>query len=107
MSTGNRGQLADFLRSRRARLTPADVGLPGDSEPGRRRTPGLRREEVAELSGVGVTWTTPGRPEVRRAHGGPDRSQPAVPRLVGTVSGAVLPARQDPGQAPAGRPDHP
>ena len=58
MSAGNRGQLADFLRSRRARLTPADVGLPGDSEPGRRRTPGLRREEVAELSGVGVTWYT-------------------------------------------------
>ena len=52
MSAGNRGQLADFLRSRRARLTPADVGLPGDSEPG------LRREEVAELSGVGVTWYT-------------------------------------------------
>jgi transcriptional regulator with XRE-family HTH domain len=58
VSSGNRGQLADFLRSRRARLTPADVGLPGDSEPGRRRTPGLRREEVAELSGVGVTWYT-------------------------------------------------
>ena len=58
MSSGNRSQLADFLRSRRARLTPADVGLPGDSEPGRRRTPGLRREEVAELSGVGVTWYT-------------------------------------------------
>jgi predicted kinase len=64
VSTGNRGQLADFLRSRRARLTPADVGLPGDSEPGRRRTPGLRREEVAELSGVGVTlytWLEQGR----------------------------------------------
>ena len=58
MSASNRGQLADFLRSRRARLTPADVGLPGDSEPGRRRTPGLRREEVAELSGVSVTWYT-------------------------------------------------
>ena len=58
MSAGSRGQLADFLRSRRARLTPADVGLPSDSEPGRRRTPGLRREEVAELSGVGVTWYT-------------------------------------------------
>ena len=58
MSAGNRGQLADFLRSRRAGLTPADVGLPADSEPGRRRTPGLRREEVAELSGVGVTWYT-------------------------------------------------
>jgi transcriptional regulator with XRE-family HTH domain len=58
VNSGNRGQLADFLRSRRARLSPADVGLPGDSEPGRRRTPGLRREEVAELSGVGVTWYT-------------------------------------------------
>jgi transcriptional regulator with XRE-family HTH domain len=47
--------LAQFLRSRRARLTPADVGLP----PGlRRRTPGLRREEVAQLAGVGVTWYT-------------------------------------------------
>ena len=53
MSAGNRGQLADFLRSRRARLTPPTSGCPV-SEPGRRRTPGLRREEVAELSGVGV-----------------------------------------------------
>ncbi|KIF78733.1 XRE family transcriptional regulator [Streptomyces sp. 150FB] len=44
-----------FLRSRRARVTPADVGM----APGlRRRTPGLRREEVAQLSGVGVTWYT-------------------------------------------------
>src|SRR2546430_3999643 len=63
-SAGNRGQLPAFLRPRRARLTPADVGLPGDSEPGRRRTPGLRREEVAELSGVGgtgYTWLEQGR----------------------------------------------
>src|SRR2546423_10101985 len=50
-----RGELAQFLRSRRARLSPADVGL----APGiRRRTPGLRREEVAQLAGVGVTWYT-------------------------------------------------
>jgi transcriptional regulator with XRE-family HTH domain len=50
-----RGELAAFLRSRRERLTPDDVGL----APGmRRRTPGLRREEVAQLSGVGVTWYT-------------------------------------------------
>ncbi|MFI1765957.1 helix-turn-helix transcriptional regulator [Streptomyces sp. NPDC020800] len=50
-----RPELAAFLRSRRARLTPADVGM----APGlRRRTPGLRREEVAQLSGVGVTWYT-------------------------------------------------
>ncbi|WP_406459891.1 helix-turn-helix transcriptional regulator [Streptomyces sp. NBC_01622] len=50
-----RPELASFLRSRRARVTPHDVGMP----PGfRRRTPGLRREEVAQLSGVGVTWYT-------------------------------------------------
>ncbi|HEY9374664.1 helix-turn-helix transcriptional regulator [Streptomyces sp.] len=50
-----RPELASFLRSRRARVTPQDVGMP----PGlRRRTPGLRREEVAQLSGVGVTWYT-------------------------------------------------
>jgi transcriptional regulator with XRE-family HTH domain len=44
-----------FLRSRRARLTPAEVGLPNGF---RRRTPGLRREEVAMLAGVGTTWYT-------------------------------------------------
>ncbi|MFB7874214.1 helix-turn-helix transcriptional regulator [Nocardia sp. NPDC056064] len=50
-----RVQLAEFLKSRRAKIRPDDVGLP----PGRRRrTPGLRREEVAQLSGVGVTWYT-------------------------------------------------
>ncbi len=54
-AAGRRNELAQFLRSRRARLSPADVGLP----PGvRRRTPGLRREEVAQLAGVGVTWYT-------------------------------------------------
>ncbi|WP_431957889.1 helix-turn-helix transcriptional regulator [Nocardia lijiangensis] len=50
-----RNELGAFLKSRRARISPEDVGLP----PGpRRRTPGLRREEVAQLSGVGVTWYT-------------------------------------------------
>ena len=50
-----RAELREFLRSRRARLSPVDVGLaPG----GRRRTPGLRREEVATLAGVGVSWYT-------------------------------------------------
>ncbi|WP_328396971.1 helix-turn-helix transcriptional regulator [Nocardia sp. NBC_00416] len=48
-------ELREFLRSRRERLTPADVGLP---DAGRRRTPGLRREEVAVLAGVGVSWYT-------------------------------------------------
>ena len=50
-----RTELGDFLRTRRERLTPAMVGLPPG---GRRRTPGLRREEVALLAGVGVTWYT-------------------------------------------------
>jgi transcriptional regulator with XRE-family HTH domain len=50
-----RRELAEFLRTRRGRLRPEDIGLP----PGvRRRTPGLRREEVAQEAGVGVTWYT-------------------------------------------------
>ncbi|MFI6102874.1 helix-turn-helix transcriptional regulator [Streptomyces sp. NPDC051310] len=47
-------ELSQFLKSRRARVTPADVGLPDGGV--RRRTPGLRREEVAVLAGVGVSW---------------------------------------------------
>ena len=53
--TERRRELADFLRTRRAKLAPEQVGLPWR---GRRRTPGLRREEVADLAGVGVTWYT-------------------------------------------------
>ena len=49
----NRGEFATFLRSRRHRLRPADVGLPGG---GRRRTPGLRRQEVAQLAGISVDY---------------------------------------------------
>ena len=50
-----RAEFADLLRSRRGRLTPADVGLPAGA---RRRTPGLRREEVAQLAGVSPTYYT-------------------------------------------------
>ncbi|MFE7315455.1 helix-turn-helix transcriptional regulator [Streptomyces sp. NPDC057555] len=50
-----RAELAAFLRSRRERITPEQVGLPRGT---RRRTPGLRREEVAQLGAVGVTWYT-------------------------------------------------
>ncbi|WP_025732344.1 helix-turn-helix transcriptional regulator [Carnimonas nigrificans] len=50
-----RPDLAAFLRTHRERLSPADVGLPSGT---RRRTPGLRREEVAALAGVGLTWYT-------------------------------------------------
>ena len=48
-----RRELGDFLRARRGRLTAESVGLPRRP---RRRTPGLRREEVAELAGIGVDW---------------------------------------------------
>jgi transcriptional regulator with XRE-family HTH domain len=50
-----RSELAAFLRSRRERISPVGAGFPAV---GRRRTPGLRREEVAQLAGVGVTWYT-------------------------------------------------
>ncbi len=50
-----RSDLAEFLHVRRGALTPADVGLAGG---GRRRTAGLRREEVAHLAGVSVSWYT-------------------------------------------------
>ncbi|MDI2131270.1 helix-turn-helix transcriptional regulator [Yinghuangia seranimata] len=54
-AAARRSELASFLRSRRERIDPRDVGLP----PGiRRRTPGLRREEVAQLAGIGVAWYT-------------------------------------------------
>src|SRR5918911_482101 len=48
-------ELAAFLRNRRARVTPESAGLDAN---GRRRTPGLRREEVAQLAGVGLSWYT-------------------------------------------------
>ena len=50
-----RQDLAEFLRSRRERISLAEAGLPPT---GRRRTPGLRREEVAALAGVGLSWYT-------------------------------------------------
>src|SRR3954452_14669684 len=54
-SEERRSELTDFLRTRRAQLTPQDVGIPAN---GRRRTPGLRREEIAQLAGVGLSWYT-------------------------------------------------
>ena len=49
-------ELRAFLKSRRARLRPDDVGLPPSR--GRRRAPGLRREEVAAIAGMSVNWYT-------------------------------------------------
>src|SRR5689334_14729012 len=53
---GGQRQLGDFLQTRRARLRPADVGLPDYGE--RRRVPGLRREELALLAGVSSSYYT-------------------------------------------------
>ena len=50
-----RRELGDFVRAQRERLAPASVGLVGAR---RRRTPGLRREELAELAGLSTTWYT-------------------------------------------------
>jgi transcriptional regulator with XRE-family HTH domain len=55
MNPHERELLGEFLRTRRARLSPAQAGLPAGR---RRRTPGLRREEIAQLAGVSVTWYT-------------------------------------------------
>src|SRR6266545_938534 len=51
-----RGGLGEFLRSRRARIHPTELGLPGGS--GRRQTPGLRREELATMAGVSIDYYT-------------------------------------------------
>jgi PAS domain-containing protein len=54
-SETRRAELAEFLKHRRGLVSPEHAGL----EPnGRRRTPGLRREEVAQLAGVGLSWYT-------------------------------------------------
>jgi transcriptional regulator with XRE-family HTH domain len=54
LKTHRRRELREFLMSRRARVSPAQAGLPDGGA--RRRTPGLRREEVAVLAGVGASW---------------------------------------------------
>src|SRR3954466_5676731 len=50
----NRGEIREFLSTRRAKITPEQVGLPAGT--GLRRVPGLRREEVAVLAGVSTDW---------------------------------------------------
>ena len=51
-----RAELSEFLRTRRARLKPEDVGLPDFGR--HRRVPGLRREELSQLAGVSVAYYT-------------------------------------------------
>ncbi|WP_030179809.1 helix-turn-helix transcriptional regulator [Streptomyces sp. NRRL S-813] len=62
--------LAGFLRARRTQVTPQQVGLP--TGPGHRRTPGLRREELATLAGVSIDYYT------RLERGKETRPSPAV-----------------------------
>lgn len=71
-------RLGEFLRARRARVRPADVGLP---QAGRRRVPGLRREELALLAGVGVSYYT--RLEQGQAHNASAAVQDAIARVLG------------------------
>ena len=69
MGVADRGELAEFLRSHRERVTPEAVGLPLF---GRRRTPGLRREELATLAGVSIDYL------VRLEQGRDTNPSPAV-----------------------------
>jgi transcriptional regulator with XRE-family HTH domain len=100
-SSSRRDELRAFLRSRRARLSPADVGLPDNG--GRRRTPGLRREELAALAGVGVSWYTwleQGRdinpsPDVLDALARALRLDPAERRTLFALARTELPLADD------------
>jgi transcriptional regulator with XRE-family HTH domain len=100
-SPSRRDELRAFLRSRRARLSPADVGLPDNG--GRRRTPGLRREELAALAGVGVSWYTwleQGRdinasPDVLDAVARALRLDPAERRTLFALARTELPLADD------------
>src|ERR1700761_3888087 len=56
MNSNRRTELAGFLRARRARLSPRQAGLPEAGTPNRRRTPGLRRQGVAQLAGLSVDY---------------------------------------------------
>ncbi|MFI0263977.1 helix-turn-helix transcriptional regulator [Streptomyces sp. NPDC017056] len=74
---GNRTELGDFLRSRRGRVAPQAAGLPPSA--GRRRTAGLRREEVAILAGVSIEYYR------RLEQGKQQRPSPAVLEAIGRV----------------------
>ncbi|MEV0151046.1 MULTISPECIES: helix-turn-helix transcriptional regulator [unclassified Nonomuraea] len=75
---GPGGELGEFLRSRRARLRPEDAGLPAYG--GRRRVPGLRREELAQLAGVSAGYYT--RLEQGQSPGASDAVLDAVARAL-------------------------
>ncbi|NUR64006.1 MAG: helix-turn-helix transcriptional regulator, partial [Catenulispora sp.] len=72
-------ELGRFLRARRAGLSPADLGLPLGAGP--RRTPGLRREELAALAGVSIDYY------IRLERGKETRPSPAVIEALGRALG--------------------
>src|ERR1700750_2880252 len=72
----DRAALADFLRRRREALQPADAGLPA-GVPGRRRTPGLRREDVAALAAMSTDYYTRLEQQARPQTSEPMLSSPA------------------------------
>ena len=87
-SPEQRRELGEFIRARREKLTPGGIGLPAA---GRRRTPGLRREEVAQLAGFSTTWYTwleQGRDV--------SVSAPALARLAAALRGGAPAALADP-----------
>src|ERR1700722_13890740 len=93
--------LGAFVRSRRERYSPADFGITRFS---RSRTPGLRRDEVAQLSGVSVdyyTWLEQGRdinpsPSVLNAIAETLRFSPAERAYLFTLAGVDVPLRSNP-----------
>ncbi|MFE1849547.1 helix-turn-helix transcriptional regulator [Streptomyces sp. NPDC059489] len=93
-------ELREFLRSRRARLTPPDVGLPWNMDG--RRVAGLRREEIAVLAGVSVDYYT--RLEQGRAHNVSDQVLAAVAAAL-RLDGLEQQHLFDLVRADAGRPD--
>lgn len=100
LSDERRQEIATFLRTRRARLAPGAVGLPAG---GRRRTPGLRREEVAARAGVSTewyTWLEQARPvrasaETLSRIAGALRLEPSATRHLLTLAGYGTPANGD------------
>lgn len=100
-------EIGEFLRARRARIQPADVGLPPG---GRRRVPGLRREELAQLAGVSVDYYT--RLEQGRSPSVSDAVLDAIARVLALTDDErahlrrlVRPARQGRTRAQTVRPD--
>lgn len=107
VDAARRAELGAYLRARRADIMPEDVGLPRH---GQRRTPGLRREEVAQLAGVGIAWYTwleQGRvqstsTQVLDAIGRALRLDGEGIRHIRSLAGLPLPARNPDDELPEG-----